>query len=264
MKTLKLPVIYTYKRGSQSAKALATELGRRFHLKRGPAKRVVAEGNPHIEPRYVVVTWGSGASPVQWQPMNEFTLNSQEAVKKAANKLLSFQAFEEAGVSHPEWTTSIDEANGWDTVICRMVLNGHSGEGIVIAVPGEALPDAPLYVKYKKKKHEYRVHVFLGEVIDVQQKKRERDVERDEEAQMVRNRANGWVFAREDVFVPQTLHSVALSAVAALGLDFGAVDIIYNQKENKCYALEVNTAPGLEGETIKKYGEAIEHYVRDL
>ena len=41
----------------------------------------------------------------------------------------------------------------------------------------------------------------------------------------------------------------ATKAVAALGLDFGAVDVIYNEKYGRAYVLEVNTAPGL-GEGI--------------
>ena len=49
--------------------------------------------------------------------------------------------------------------------------------------------------------------------------------------------------------------TIAVNAVKALGLDFGAVDIIYNEKENQYYVLEVNTAPGLEGTTLIKYAE---------
>ena len=35
------------------------------------------------------------------------------------------------------------------------------------------------------------------------------------------------------------------------------VDIIYNAKEDKCYCLEVNTAPGIEGTTCVSYATAI-------
>ena len=42
----------------------------------------------------------------------------------------------------------------------------------------------------------------------------------------------------------------------AIDLQFGAVDIIWNEKENKCYVLEINTAPGLVGTTLTKYTEA--------
>jgi D-alanine-D-alanine ligase-like ATP-grasp enzyme len=44
-------------------------------------------------------------------------------------------------------------------------------------------------------------------------------------------------------------------AVNHLGLDFGAVDMIYNAKRNTYYVLEVNTACGLAGETLNKYVE---------
>jgi glutathione synthase/RimK-type ligase-like ATP-grasp enzyme len=45
----------------------------------------------------------------------------------------------------------------------------------------------------------------------------------------------------------------------ALGLDFGAVDIIQDDGGN-FYVLEVNTAPGLEGQTIKSYAEGFNAY----
>ena len=31
----------------------------------------------------------------------------------------------------------------------------------------------------------------------------------------------------------------------------------WNEKENKCYVLEINTAPGIEGTTCKKYTQSI-------
>ena len=46
-------------------------------------------------------------------------------------------------------------------------------------------------------------------------------------------------------------------AIKVLGLDFGAVDIIYNKQEDKWYVLEVNTAPGIYGTTLDKYVNAI-------
>ena len=73
----------------------------------------------------------------------------------------------------------------------------------------------------------------------------------------VRNHENGWVYCRDDLDVPASVFSDATSAVAALGLDFGAVDIIWNQNQARSYVLEVNTAPGLEGTTLTKYVEAI-------
>jgi D-alanine-D-alanine ligase-like ATP-grasp enzyme len=65
------------------------------------------------------------------------------------------------------------------------------------------------------------------------------------------------VFCRDGVVVSDDLKSIAIQAINALSLDFGAVDIIYNQHENKYYVLEINTAPALAGTTLDSYVSAI-------
>ena len=62
----------------------------------------------------------------------------------------------------------------------------------------------------------------------------------------MRSHAKGWVFCREGVNPPQVVLDQALLAVKALGLDFSAVDVIYNESENKAYILECNSAMGIE------------------
>lgn len=189
-------------------------------------------------------------------------------MKVAGNKLLTFRELEAAcegqvgEVWHhfPQFTTSYAEACAWAnsgiTVVCRTKLQGHSGAGIVLAAREEdVVVDCPLYVKYIKKAKEFRVHVAFGEVIDVQQKKRRADFE-GETDYAIRNHARGWIYAREEIEEPAGLREQATRAILTLGLDFGAVDIIYNQHYNQCYVLEVNTAPGLEGTTVEKYTNA--------
>lgn len=74
----------------------------------------------------------------------------------------------------------------------------------------------------------------------------------------VRNHANGWIYARDAIDEPNAMVlEQAKLAITALGLDFGAVDIIWNQHRQMAYVLEVNTAPGLEGTTLIKYADAI-------
>ena len=46
--------------------------------------------------------------------------------------------------------------------------------------------------------------------------------------------------------------AAALACLAKTGLDFGAVDVIYT-KDERVYVLEINTAPGLEGQTVLDY-----------
>jgi D-alanine-D-alanine ligase-like ATP-grasp enzyme len=77
------------------------------------------------------------------------------------------------------------------------------------------------------------------------------------ERNYVRSYENGWIFAREDVVRNPAAEAAAIAAVASLGLDFGAVDVIL--REGKAYVLEVNTAPGIEGATLSAYLEAFRH-----
>lgn len=204
----------------------------------------------------MVVNWGSSRAPA-WLAPNVRIVNSPTSVGVAANKLLTFQRFKEAGFEQiPEWTTDREVAEGWccdgGMVVCRTVLNGHSGRGIIVADLPEQVINAPLYVKYVKKLKEFRVHVAFNNVIDVQEKRRRNDVGADADSR-IRNHHTGWVYCREEISEPENLRETAISAVAALGLDFGAVDLIYNQKKNQILVLEVNTACGLEGTTLQNY-----------
>ena len=177
----------------------------------------------------------------------------------ASDKIKTLECFKLNEVSHPEWTLNYDDAINWVTaghvVFCRTLTRAHSGRGIVIARSAQELVHAPLYTKYIKKKKEFRVHVFRNQVIDLQEKRH--STNSPDSDFLIRNHANGFVFCRDDIIEPTDLRTTALSAVAALGLDFGAVDIIYNAHYDKCYALEVNTAPGLEGTTLESYSKAI-------
>lgn len=156
-------------------------------------------------------------------------------------------------MSIPEWTTSIDVARAWNSVVVsRHLLRSSEGRGITIADTPDAIQNAPLYVKYIKKLGEYRVHVAFGEVLSISQKRRRNG----NDSSRIRNTANGYVFCRDNVVLPEGINELALKAVQALGLDFGAVDIIYNRHYNQCYVLEVNTAPGIEGTTVNEYANA--------
>lgn len=113
-----------------------------------------------------------------------------------------------------------------------------------------------LYVKYIPKKDEYRVHLGLtksGDIqtIAVQQKKRKLD--HDEPNWKIRNHANGFIYAREGVDPPVGVFDAAHDCLLRSGLDFGAFDVIWNESQQKAYVLEVNTAPGLEGQTLDDY-----------
>ena len=237
--------IYPYSGASESAKVLANSLG---------IKRLKREGGAVAVD--ILINWGCSA--INREVVYEAIINHPAAVKKAANKLETFRSLD-GTVPLPDWTESFEEASGWlaegYTVVARTELNGHSGQGIVLADHIDQLPLAKLYTKYVNKDQEYRVHVFRGEVIFEQRKARKKDVPDDQVNWKIRNHGNGFIFAHRDVFIAPDGKEAAVQAVEKLGLDFGAVDLMLG-KNGLFYVLEVNTACGLEGTTLERYTEA--------
>lgn len=175
-------------------------------------------------------------------------------------KDVQMAAFERNEVPHPESTRDVAVARTWiaagDSVMCRRLLRASEGRGIVVADTIEQLVAAPLYTRYVKKKAEYRVHVLNGQVIDVQAKRKRKGFEGDRDTK-VRNLANGYVFCRDNIVEPEGLRAVAVKATAAVGYSLGAVDIAFNERNNRLVVLEVNACPGLQGTTLEKYATEI-------
>jgi hypothetical protein len=250
--------IFPYKIGSLSAKKLARAL------------KVLRVGHYYNAKRSdTIVNWGSSTPPhFRWM---EQDLNKPHAIALASNKLKTFETLsenEDFSENLPYYSTKRSDAEEWmwngHTVYCRTKLTGHSGSGIVIVSSDnkQNIVDAPLYTIKTKHKDEYRVHVFKGEVLDVQKKKRKLGFNGSSSG--IRNHSNGWIYARTDVAIPDMLCPIAIQAVELLGLDFGAVDIGHKVNDNKFFVFEVNTAPGLEGSTLDKYSKAIYNYYRSL
>jgi len=180
--------------------------------------------------------------------------------KEPLNKIEQLNLFKRHEVSHPPFTTNVAEVDklGSKVVFARKLINSTNGRGIVEFDVQETVrpPVAPLYTAYIPKKAEYRVHVFGKAVVDVQQKKKKRDFANERDTR-VRNLRNGYVYVRNDINPPIGVHNLAIAAVNALGYNYGAVDIIYNEKQDKLYVLEVNSRPGLMGTTVENYGNAL-------
>ena len=249
MKTYLLP----YKRYSDSAGDLASLLEVLYI--RFPENMLHIDGT--------VINWGCSNTHLT----ADTWINHPEMIKVSNNKLLAFQKLKEHNVSIPYFTTSAEEAATWvdngHLVFARTKLSGHSGAGIVIVTDTNSIPNAPLFVKYVKKAAEYRVHVAFDEVIDVQQKRRANNFAGEPSFQ-IRSHKNGWVYCREGVSYDERIATLARGVLGSLSLDFGAVDIIYNKKKDQYYVLEVNTAPGLEGETLYTYFNTFHSYLNHV
>lgn len=247
--------IYSHNPGSQGAKALAEALGVRRVRHTGSRVRLGA--------RDTLINWGhAGALPDHVRNAG-VVLNAPDAVRLAANKLAFFGRVGNRARCVPN-TTDAAVARGWGTkVVCRHVLNGHSGEGIEIVEPGVDIPAAPCYTKYIVKDTEWRIHIYHGRVIDATRKIRNPEFT-GEPNWAVRNHAGGFIYARNSGAPSQDVLDQAVAAIQAVGLDFGAVDVMVSrvtrtQPEALAYVLEVNTAPGLVGTTVQNYAEAFKN-----
>lgn len=244
--------IQPYKINSESSKRLAHALG---------IKRIRPENSSYVpKPHHVIINWGSKIH----HPHVKY-LNRPDLVAVATRKDKTFELLSNF-TRIPAYTTDHGEAYSWilngAIVLARHLLTASEGDGIVVCRTVEELmanQTAKLFVKYIKKRSEYRVHVFRGEVIDITEKRRRKDFV-GEFVPEIRNYQNGWVFCREDIEVPSCVIKSAQKAIAGLELDFGGVDVIFNEKQQAAYVLEVNTAPGIEGTTLDCYVRAIQQY----
>lgn len=256
-------LLNAYNRGSASAKALSNEL---------KIKQVSANRHEDCD---VLINWGDSAD--KWilnVDVGKEIINYGMCIQDVSNKLAFFQ---NANCEHVETLNSIPCAYSpeaaceffqkeKDIVVARHVLNGHSGQGVELFKDKDSLMQgrhAALYTKYIPKKNEYRLHVFGNDVIHVQRKARKKDVPDDQVNWQIRNHANGFIFAQENVDVPDDVKEDAITWLHHYGLHFGALDIIHST-DGGWYLLEINTAPGIEGTTLTKYVNAFKEYLNAL
>lgn len=255
--------IYPYRVGSQGANLLRDT----FQSLGFDAKLLRREGRSRFVPRPddLIINWGS-TNDLDFGE-NATILNNPEAIRAATSKLLTFRRLEDAEVPHVTYTTETSVARGWydqgHGVYARTLDRGRSGRGIIFIAPNSIdhpseWIDAPLYTKQAVGR-EYRVHVIGGKVVRVQKRYKETD------DNPIRSHDNGYTFITGGFKRPKGLKKIAVNAVSALGLDFGAVDVVNamgTNGERRPRVLEVNTAVGLEGTTVEDYVRVlIEEYV---
>lgn len=260
-----MPVyILPWHHASKGAGALSKELG---------IRKIRLESSKFVGgPNKWVIIWGNAKPSPEVLRSNIVNSNAHLAV----NKLTTFQKLSEAGVNIPDFSTKKVDVLRWvakgRVVIGRTTLTGRGGQGIYFSSDFPSVENFldsrkyQLYTVYKPKKKEYRVHVFDGRVIRIQQKvlRKEDDYGNPIDPATIdfriRSWDNGFIFQRNNIVVEDGIHEQAIAAVRALDLQFAGVDVIWNEHENKAYVLELNTSPGIEGETIREYGEAFRRF----
>ncbi len=202
-----------------------------------------------------IINWGS-TLPIH--PIYGKVFNRPENVALAVDKLKCLQTLKDKGVKTVPFTTSNEDAGDWKYIVARTLTRVSQGRGIILCTPDD-IPKAPLYTKYLgDDRKEYRVHVMGRDYIDYQK----RVPSSPTPDLRIRSRRFGWDLARRGFEPVDSVIVLAIRAVEALGLDFGAVDII-RDPQNQNYVLEVNTAPKLNNEGIEIYTKALKELINE-
>lgn len=240
------------------------------------ALRLIEKGVPTIEvsttrpqDRVEVIPAGPDPAKAQWElvaelaedfanieiadvvPRNQVT---QDAVRQFMQELRILQ--ERVAQAAPTTTERRTPSGDW---VPRS--RNHVGGNDLLTPP--ATPD--FWVKRLDVVEEYRIHSFFGRSILAGIKDHRVDEAWVRSGKTphawVRSWDGGWRIRYSDFEARQGARDVAHAAIAALGLDFGAVDV-YKLRDNSYGVFEVNRAPGIEGNTVEKYVNAIERWKR--
>lgn len=195
----------------------------------------------HID---TLIRWGS--SKLVGKPVH--IINNAKSIDLASNKLAALKALKAADISVPKVMETEAAVELDDFPVLGRKVHHVGGNDIVLCMQKYDLPlskeaGAKYWTKYIPTAIEYRVHVFKDTVIKTSQKVlQDKHLAKDP---FIRNFDEGYVFKVSTTKLPNSVKGMCIDAVDALGLTFGAVDVVLSDK-GKHYILEVNTAPGLQ------------------
>lgn len=219
------------------------------------------------EPIRVLIRWGATvASPRR----PELTLNKRDAIVAAADKLGAVKRLTEAGVLCPDVLGIQDVARqqnpadflrrtGWEYPFLARKLHHTRGKDILLCLQNKDVERAIRWgkdylSKYVPTAREYRVHVFNGEIIRVSQKVL---MSRHDYVPYLRNDDNNHTYRNPRIELREQDIAAAKKAVATLGLDFAAIDLIVGD-DDLPYVLEANTGPSLIEIGVEVYSDCFQ------
>jgi hypothetical protein len=195
----------------------------------------------------VLIRWGA-TMPLGRKPRR--VLNSMKAIVAASNKREALIAMENHGINVPMVINAEYFEDLFDAGFPLLGRKDHhvGANDIVLCLQARDIERAKQlgcthFTKYIPTKAEYRVHVFGDAIIKTSQKVRTDD--QGDARPWIRNLGAGYTFRQPEVRLTGASRGMAIDAVDALGLTFGAVDLIVGD-DDKSYVLEVNTGPGLQ------------------
>lgn len=177
------------------------------------------------------------------------------------DKLFQYKWFAANEVPALSFTQDAKVVSEWlsdpkNIVFARTLTRASEGKGIVVLEGTTSIVPAPVYTLYRKKKKEFRVHVYKDQIVHVLEKRKKKDFNGEINTK-IRNTANGYVFCSDNVVEPDGIRELALKAAKVTNSDFKGVDMGFNEKLNELFVIEVNSAPGIQGTNVDRYIQAI-------
>lgn len=210
-------------------------------------------------------------------PDNYIEINTVDAVKTSANKLLMKQAFTEAGIKTATWWKLEDiNINELPYPVVLKHIYGSRGTGNTLICDKEDLEHAleditnkSRYIieKFYNYSREYRLHITSEGCFYTCRKMLKSDAEN----RWYRNNDNSvWILEDNEMFDKpinwDEIEEHCVRALNAVGLDVGACDVRvqsatdkHGNKRQSCNFIicEINSAPSLQTVGITKYKEIL-------
>jgi len=183
------------------------------------------------------------------------------------DKITRMQLMQDQNVQVVPWFTGINAPTTIKFPLLARKTHGHGGTDLMPVFEPQEIPwriaaGWDWFSSYVPVQEEYRVWMFQGILIDTFKKV----MRRPQEYQYLgRNFRNGFEFELCEAFNPAT--QLAQAAIKAIGLDFGAVDMIHG-RDGSMYILEVNTAPGVirsgAQNTLRKFASHVQTWLTNI
>lgn len=204
-------------------------------------------------------------------PYGGSILNTQDMIRAASNKKKARQIFAEKKVPSPKLILQVGEVTAADLPVIGRTSYHRKGEGFWFCktlpeVRAAAKAGATHFLEFIDGTREYRVHAFVktgqratpsdkrtaASYVSVKISEKVWTGEgKPDPTEPQKNHDFGWSFMapknrREEEL--DVVRHASKQAIAALGLDFGAVDVMYRLHSKSPYVLEVNSTPSLADE----------------
>ena len=262
--------------GVHSGRALRKQLAELYDGKvlGGFPKRFAGICRREGEPEYVI-----NLGTTEEYDLGSTFLNNREMVRTASNKKAARRTFEEQGIPAPKLFLRGSDVTSFP-VVGRTSYHS-KGQGFWFCknkreVARAVKAGATHFMEFVPNTREYRVHTFIKAKameneernpedyvsVKISEKVWQGDGEPDP-LEPQKNHEFGWTFLgpqnrREEEL--DVVRNVAKQAIAALQMDFGAVDVMYRVRNKRPYVLEVNSTPSLSddnADTCVRYANRI-------